>query len=107
MIGSGPPRIPAWILARLLPRAARDEILGDLEENYRLRAESTGSGRARLWYWSQVLTIPFWIWGDRGETMISLSRHDLRYAIRSFRRAPGFTAVATCPWIFPFTGPSP
>ena len=20
---------------------------------------------------------------------------------------PGFTAVATCPWIFPFTGPSP
>ncbi len=38
-----PPTPAAWLLARLVPNRQRAEILGDLEENHRLRAEHFGS----------------------------------------------------------------
>ena len=88
-----PPTPAAWLLARLVPNRQRAEILGDLEENHRLRAEHFGSRHAWSWYWTQVLTIPIWLWREEVGTVISMTLQEIRYAIRSFRRHPGFTAI--------------
>jgi hypothetical protein len=53
-------RIPAIfaigsLLAACLPRDRRDELLGDLEEGYRLEAAEHGLPAARAWYLAQIL----------------------------------------------------
>ena len=90
---SRPPTLAAWLLGRLVPAKQRPEILGDLEENYRLRAERFSPAEAWAWYWTQVLTIPIWLWREEVGTVISLSWQETRYALRNFRRKPGFTAI--------------
>ena len=90
---SRPPTLAAWLLSRLVPAEQRADILGDLEENYRLRAERFSPAEAWAWYWSQVVTIPIWLWREEVGTVISLSWQETRYALRSFRRKPGFTAI--------------
>jgi hypothetical protein len=68
-----PPTFAAWLLARLVSAQQRAEILGDLEENHRLRAEHFGPREAWVWYWKQVVTIPIWLWREEVGTVISLS----------------------------------
>ncbi len=92
--GAPPPALAEGLLALLLPADERDDVLGDLEENYRIRERHHGRARARAWYWGQALTAPLWIWGERGSSMISLSRKDIRFAVRTLRRSAGFTSVA-------------
>jgi hypothetical protein len=53
-------RIPAIfaigsLLAACLPRDRRDDLLGDLEEGYRLEAAEHGLPAARAWYLAQIL----------------------------------------------------
>src|SRR6186713_1124446 len=50
------PRIPAAILRSLLPLAERTEVLADLADEFRYRAETFGRARARAWYWRQVMS---------------------------------------------------
>ncbi|MBA2671596.1 MAG: hypothetical protein H0U67_14595, partial [Gemmatimonadetes bacterium] len=48
------PRLPATLLRRLLPYAERDEVLGDLAAEHRVRVQSSGRIAASGWVWRQV-----------------------------------------------------
>ena len=77
-----------WRMAlRLLPRAWRDAVAADVEE------EARRSGRSRGWAMLQILRISMplrWLFG--GDTLLT----DVRYAFRSLIRARWFTAGAVC-----------
>ncbi len=66
-----PPRIACWLLGRLVPERDRDAVMGDLAEEYALRARS-----ASLWYLGQVYrSIPSMVWRSvrGGQWLITLS----------------------------------
>jgi putative ABC transport system permease protein len=99
-----PSRTAGWLLRRTLPRGIRgDSICGDLLEEWRARG---GTRRATVWYWLATLSLSaryFWRRerdnqpveaGDRSITMfLDNLRQDVRYAIRSYARAPSFTVA--------------
>lgn len=49
-----PPRRAEYMLW-FLPRQQRDDVLGDLSEDYLLVLERFGERKANLWYWGKVL----------------------------------------------------
>src|SRR5688500_10946727 len=49
------PWMAATIFKALLPLAERDEVLADLEAEYRQRSAAKGSFAARRWIWRQSL----------------------------------------------------
>ena len=54
-----------WLLERVLPERDREAILGDLIEEYELRARSTTPWMVSRWYWGQVCrSIPRMVWGS-------------------------------------------
>lgn len=106
-----PPRFFSRLLERTLPPTDRaDAILGDLEEEYRLRRPQ-GRLRADLWYAREALGIarryvragrryhrrPLGEQaGRRGgwERFMDALWNNIRYAVRRLMRAPAFTMVA-------------
>ncbi len=57
-----PPRIPAWLLARISGPMSGPSIVGDYEEMYREWVDEYGSNAARIRYWAQVLkSLPMFI----------------------------------------------
>lgn len=69
-----PPMIAKSILSFFLPETLRDPILGDLEEEYALRAgDSDSLMRVNRWYWWQVLKSScLFLWQQRGAGMAYL-----------------------------------
>ena len=56
MPSTAPPlRLAAALLRALLPAAERDEVLGDLGDEYAHRRGTRGRVAAALWLWRQVL----------------------------------------------------
>jgi hypothetical protein len=53
MKSANPPRLAVWLLEHFGPEANREALAGDLCENYR-------QGRAKTWYWRQVLAALQW-----------------------------------------------
>ncbi|HEY2849960.1 MAG TPA: ABC transporter permease, partial [Gemmatimonadaceae bacterium] len=99
-----PPRLARWILGRLLPRTARDAFIGDIEEAFHADISTTHSAHAaRRWYWNEVLHAPI-SFGARsrdrvaatsnGDSLMTNTLNDLRFAFRLLARRPGFTALA-------------
>jgi len=48
-----PPRLANWLLRCFVPTVDREEIMGDLTEEFSLRIQSSGS--CWSWYWGQTL----------------------------------------------------
>ena len=99
-----PPRIAAWLLHRLLDAESAEAISGDLAEEFGRRREADGAGTARRWYWRQTIASVSTrlvrrrsahpeVAATRGGWMNGFT-HDLRFAFRSFAKAPAFTVAA-------------
>jgi len=82
------PRFARWLLRRSLPIDNRDEIIGDLEEEYgkHVRPERGALG-GRWWYWRQAVSSLPWL---VGRDVV----RDIHFGVRSLRKQPGFTLAA-------------
>ena len=93
-----PPRLAEWLLRHAVSLDGRnDAIRGDLLEEYRRRPPSRSIlgrfGGASLWYWRETFALI--IRGHGYKNMLTLDnvRQDLRYAWRSYAKAPAFTLL--------------
>jgi putative ABC transport system permease protein len=96
------PRAALWLLRKTLPQGdAGETIVGDLIEGW---ADRGGSPAASWWVWRQTLSLAVRYGGRRkrsrqqgpAETWrrsmaFDNLRHDVRYAVRSYAKAPSFT----------------
>lgn len=87
-----PPRWAEALLAVLLPRDDREEMLGDLAEAYGRRAERSPMA-ARLWYLGQLLFLPGWLMMGALRAL-RFDPGEVRRTVRGLARTPGFTIVA-------------
>ena len=107
-MNSRPPRIAEWLLRHLLPLDRQnDAIRGDLLEEFRRRAsfEDRASrlppsrfihgrfGGASAWYWRETLSLITRGHGYKNMLTLDNLRQDLKYAWRSYVKAPGFTLL--------------
>ena len=97
-----PPRVAEWLLRRTLPAGTRGQsILGDLVEEWR---EAGATPRATLRFWRHALSLAlrYSVKLDRShghppersdDMFLDNLRNDLRYAVRSYAKAPAFTVI--------------
>jgi predicted permease len=95
-----PPRLAVWLLARRLPVAWCDFVVGDLSEEFVTRARSSPAS-ARRWFWGQTVRCLIAPPADttraiessfrsNGDPLVGTLLNDLRLAVRVLWRAPGF-----------------
>jgi len=71
-----PPAFACWFLDSVVPVSYREALLGDLIEEYTLRAESASPLTASRWFWSQACrSVPSVVWSSlrSGDWLISMS----------------------------------
>ena len=97
---SRPPLVARWILERALPEDVREDVSGDVEEMFHRRTATSGTLRARLWYWRQVLSFFGHFFAarlrdrrDQTDMSTGFSWIDLKLALRMLVRYPGLTIV--------------
>jgi predicted permease len=93
-----PPRLAAWLLAGRLRPEDRDEILGDLAEDFDERVGTRGETFARRWYWRHAIALA-WSLGLHA-TVVDRPRDrlmvldELRFSVRRLVRQPWATAAS-------------
>ena len=72
---NSPPAFACWLLESVIPVPYREAMLGDLIEEYTLRAESASPFTASRWFWSQAWrSVPSMMWSWlRRDWLISVS----------------------------------
>lgn len=64
---NSPPALACWVVESFLPARQSEAMLGDLIEEYTLRAESTSPLIASRWFWSQACrSLPSMAWSSLG-----------------------------------------
>jgi putative ABC transport system permease protein len=99
-------RVWLWLIRAVAPRAHRDALLGDVEEELGVRARRDGSRAARRWLAGQALrSVGPGLRGGLAGAVHGLGANDpegegatmwmndLRLAVRSLLRRPGFAAT--------------
>jgi hypothetical protein len=72
---TSPPAVACWFLDSVVPVPYREALLGDLIEEYTLRAESTSPLTASRWFWSQACrSVASVVWSSlrSGDWLISM-----------------------------------
>ena len=96
--------LASWILRLCIPKTDHDEIAGDILEAFtKLRSRFPTSWRPHIWYWRQITLaaahglVMHWhapaVEQRRKEDVFMTFVQDLRYAVRTLWRRPGFAAV--------------
>ena len=88
------PRLVVAVLNRVLPDRLRDNVLGDLREEFRSEiVPRSGPFGARLWAWRQVIALSAAYCRERADWKGGLTAWggDLRIAVRSLGRSPMFS----------------
>jgi putative ABC transport system permease protein len=103
-----PPRVAEWLVRRVLPTGTVGEsILGDLRQEYGDVVRAGTEKASRRWYWRQAFFLSSrYLWKRLGLGRVERTapsgtkrfisdavKNDLRYALRSAARSPGFTTV--------------
>jgi len=99
-----PPRLARWIAARCTSEAAREFVIGDLEEEFLAIAARSGRRAAARRYWRQARQLAWQAIGTRDTTSTSAARRsgrfdmaslnrDVRLGARAIWRSPGYSAV--------------
>ena len=89
-----------WILARLMPPAQAEALIGDLLEERRLRLQAGSHVSVAGWYWRQLASsVPVLLWASmrRGAWLVSVVT-----AVASFIAAVGIMLVLQSA-LFPMT----
>ena len=56
------PKFAKWILSKILRGYHSSTVLADLEEEFEYIAENKSVGKAKMWYWQQVIkSVPHFI----------------------------------------------
>jgi predicted permease len=82
-----------------LPPGERDEVIGDLDEEFQERAHMRGQAWAQRWYWRQTLTLA-WSLGtppalaDQPRRSHVMALDDARFAVRRLVKQPGATVAS-------------
>jgi len=99
-VKGAPPRLARWILERALPDDVRQDVSGDLEENFRRRRRTVGAIRSRLWYLAQALSFATHFFAERlrnrsraADMSTGFSWMDFKLGFRMLVRYPGLTLV--------------
>ncbi len=104
-----PPFVTRTLLRWLLPRHAREIVLGDMAEEFATLARGLGERSARAWYHRMALRSVVACWkygaaspgesdhttweGARATMKMTGLWNDARFAMRGLLRAPGFTVI--------------
>lgn len=103
---TSPPRLAEQLLLRRLSADERDELVGDMNEQFAQRVTTHGRSAAARWYWQQAFAL---LWGfslhrrdvissaherTRGRWALDNLALDLRYGWRGLRHSPSFACVA-------------
>jgi len=91
-----PPPAAAWLAGAAAPPDDREQILGDLQERFRRRAESRGARAARVWYWGQAVRLTVALVPRRAIRTIPalVAPGTVRAAFRSTLRSPRASLAA-------------
>ena len=100
-----PPRLATFLVQLALPTTVTEALLGDLHQEYATMVARDGVRRAGRWYWREAFraTVSFSRFREPdapGPVAQGVGANwnafaDVRYAIRSLIKRPGFTAIAT------------
>ncbi len=88
-----PPRIPEWIIKKLLIEREFNERSGDLDEVFYNMKKLKGVKRASLWYWMQSLAILPGFLGDNLYRSSIMLKNYLKIAGRNILRQKGFSFI--------------
>ncbi|MBN2266012.1 MAG: ABC transporter permease, partial [Candidatus Aminicenantes bacterium] len=89
-----PPRIAEWLLRRLFADKGDFTHLGDFAEAFAARAAEKGSGRARLWYWTQVVrSLPGFL-ANRTYWSLSMLRNYAVITYRTIVKNAGYSLIS-------------